>query len=194
MGSQVRQKDQDEGVEIVNISKYIKKLCSPSCPWLLLLLSFPLNPPREFRDRSVKTHLFSTQTFSLFSASFLLFFSSKMTADTNAGGSDAPKQEAIIRTTEEDTSKPQDLPSDGKNEDASKSTTETPKEETESKPDVAAGSVTESHSLYAKYDKEGNRSWSVKLPDHVEDAAENAETSKYALIVRRCTSHSLPSL
>ncbi|KAM4066598.1 ATPase family associated with various cellular activities (AAA) domain-containing protein [Hirsutella rhossiliensis] len=47
------------------------------------------------------------------------------------------------------------------------------------------GIVPESKDLYAKFDKHGNRSWTEKKPDDFEEAAENEETEKYAVIVRK---------
>ncbi|KND93453.1 26S protease regulatory subunit 4, partial [Tolypocladium ophioglossoides CBS 100239] len=47
------------------------------------------------------------------------------------------------------------------------------------------GSIPESKELYAKYDKHNNRSWTEKKPDDFEEAAENENTEKYAVIVRK---------
>ncbi|KJZ74495.1 hypothetical protein HIM_06091 [Hirsutella minnesotensis 3608] len=47
------------------------------------------------------------------------------------------------------------------------------------------GALAESKDLYAKYDDQGNRSWTEKKPDDFEEAAENEETEKYAIIVRK---------
>ncbi|UNI18572.1 hypothetical protein JDV02_004832 [Purpureocillium takamizusanense] len=47
------------------------------------------------------------------------------------------------------------------------------------------GLVAQSKDLYAKFDKHGNRSWTEKKPDDLEEAAENEETEKYAIIVRK---------
>ncbi|KAI9158899.1 LOW QUALITY PROTEIN: 26S protease regulatory subunit [Paramyrothecium foliicola] len=49
----------------------------------------------------------------------------------------------------------------------------------------AFGSVSDSKELYAKIDKDGNQSWTSKLPDDVDEAAENEETKKFAVIVRK---------
>ncbi|KAI6762754.1 hypothetical protein HG530_008734 [Fusarium avenaceum] len=57
--------------------------------------------------------------------------------------------------------------------------------EEEKKEKVMVGSLAETKDLYAKYDKNGDRSWSDKLPDDLEEAAENEETQKYAVIVRK---------
>lgn len=50
---------------------------------------------------------------------------------------------------------------------------------------ILIGAVAESKDLYAKYDKDGNRSWSEDLPDGLEEAAENEDNMKYAVIVRK---------
>lgn len=47
------------------------------------------------------------------------------------------------------------------------------------------GLLAETKDLYAKFDKNGARSWSDKYPDDLEEAAENEETQKYAVIVRK---------
>lgn len=62
---------------------------------------------------------------------------------------------------------------------------ETKSEETKEAEKIATGALAETKDLYAKYDAEGNRSWTAEHPDNVEEAAENAETLKYAVIVRK---------
>lgn len=47
------------------------------------------------------------------------------------------------------------------------------------------GLMTDSKDLYAKYDSNGDRSWTDKYPDDLEEAAENEETQKYAVIIRK---------
>lgn len=47
------------------------------------------------------------------------------------------------------------------------------------------GMVSDSKTLFAKYDKQGNRSWSDRKPDDFEEAAEGEETEKFAIIVRK---------
>ena len=51
--------------------------------------------------------------------------------------------------------------------------------------DVDPGMLAESKNLYAKWDSDGNRSWTEKIPEDVEEAAENEQTRKYAVIVRK---------
>ncbi|KAF4992130.1 hypothetical protein FDECE_13801 [Fusarium decemcellulare] len=58
-------------------------------------------------------------------------------------------------------------------------------EDEEKKEKVIVGSLAESKDLYAKYDENGNRSWTDKYPDDLEEAAENEETQKYAVIIRK---------
>lgn len=50
---------------------------------------------------------------------------------------------------------------------------------------VMIGSVSDSKDLYAKYDQHGRRSWSETPPDGLEEAAENEQTQKYAVLVRK---------
>lgn len=47
------------------------------------------------------------------------------------------------------------------------------------------GSLAETKDLYAKYDENGDRSWTDKRPSDLEEAAENEETQKYAVIIRK---------
>ncbi|POR33773.1 26S protease regulatory subunit 4 [Tolypocladium paradoxum] len=47
------------------------------------------------------------------------------------------------------------------------------------------GIVPESKDLYAKYDEQKKRSWTEKKPYDFEEAAENEDTEKYAVIVRK---------
>jgi hypothetical protein len=49
------------------------------------------------------------------------------------------------------------------------------------------GSIAGEKTLYAKFDKNGNRSWSKKTPLELEEAAEDAETRQYAVLVRKST-------
>ncbi|KID74414.1 uncharacterized protein G6M90_00g083890 [Metarhizium brunneum] len=47
------------------------------------------------------------------------------------------------------------------------------------------GMMSDSKTLFAKYDEQGNRSWSDRKPDDFEEAAEGEETEKFAIIVRK---------
>ena len=55
---------------------------------------------------------------------------------------------------------------------------------------VFVGSVAQTKELYAKYDAQKKRSWSEKPPSDIEDAVENEETQKFAIIVRKSKSSS----
>ena len=53
------------------------------------------------------------------------------------------------------------------------------------KPKVKAGMITDVKNLYeGKPDSRGRTNWVDKYPDDIEEAAENAETAKFALLVR----------
>lgn len=62
-------------------------------------------------------------------------------------------------------------------------------DEEEKKEKIIVGLVTDSKDLYAKYDNNGDRSWTDKYPDDLEEAAENEETQKYAVIIRKSKFH-----
>lgn len=52
-------------------------------------------------------------------------------------------------------------------------------------PDVGPGMITDVKNLYqSKRDEEGKTSWVDTYPDDLEEAAENAETARYALLLR----------
>lgn len=70
---------------------------------------------------------------------------------------------------------------EAKKDDESESSSD---EEEEKKEKIIVGIVSESKDLYAKYDQNGDQSWTDKLPDDLEEAAENEETQKYAVIIR----------
>ncbi|XWW97916.1 hypothetical protein V2A60_005912 [Cordyceps javanica] len=50
---------------------------------------------------------------------------------------------------------------------------------------IMVGMVADTKDLFAKFDADGNRSWSDKPPTDLEEAAENETTQKYAIIVRK---------
>lgn len=58
-------------------------------------------------------------------------------------------------------------------------------EKEEGKEKIMIGSVTDSKDLYAKYDENGDRSWSETPPHGLEEAAENEKTQQYAVLVRK---------
>ncbi|KAH7165777.1 P-loop containing nucleoside triphosphate hydrolase protein [Dactylonectria macrodidyma] len=74
---------------------------------------------------------------------------------------------------------------DEKKEDEDEEKDEEKDEDEEKKEKIIVGLVTDSKDLYAKYDKNGDRSWTDKYPDDLEEAAENEETQKYAVIIRK---------
>jgi hypothetical protein len=62
---------------------------------------------------------------------------------------------------------------------------ETKDAEEKDKPKVAVGSVSEAKNIYkGASDDDGNWTWVDKYPDDVEEAAENEETAKFAVVVR----------
>jgi hypothetical protein len=70
--------------------------------------------------------------------------------------------------------------------DAASETSAAPDAETDAKKEEPPlGSVTDTVELYAKIDQDGNQSWTSTIPEDVEEAAENEETKKFAVIVRK---------
>lgn len=53
---------------------------------------------------------------------------------------------------------------------------------------IIIGMVADTKDVFAKFDADGNRSWSDKPPTDLEEAPENETTQKYAIIVRKSTS------
>ncbi|KAF4453067.1 hypothetical protein F53441_4298 [Fusarium austroafricanum] len=118
-----------------------------------------------------------------------------MTADTMESNKSSGDESVVVLTpaetepreeTTQDTMKEEETKKEETKADDTK-TEETPKsdEEEEKKEKIMVGLVTESKDLYAKFDKDGNRSWTDKYPDDLEEAAENEETQKYAVIIRK---------
>ncbi|KAM0343578.1 hypothetical protein ACHAPU_008329 [Fusarium lateritium] len=113
--------------------------------------------------------------------------SSKRSSDESAvvvtpADSESQKETTSETQTETETNdKTEEIPKaeDSKTEDDSKTDSEEKKEK------IMVGLLTETKDLYAKFDKNGDRSWSDKIPDDLEEAAENEETQKYAVIVRK---------
>ena len=91
-------------------------------------------------------------------------------------------------TKKDDTTKADEKKDDAKSEEKKdgddKKDGEEKKEEEKKEP-ILVGMTAESKNLYAKYDSEQNRTWSEEAPKDVEEAAENEETQKYAVIVRK---------
>ena len=57
---------------------------------------------------------------------------------------------------------------------------------------VIVGVVCDAKNLYQKWDQYERFTWSAQMPSDLEEAAENEETQKYAILVRNSTL--LPSL
>ncbi len=53
---------------------------------------------------------------------------------------------------------------------------------------IIIGMVADTKDVFAKFDADGNRSWSDKPPTDLEEAPENETTQKYAIIVRKSAS------
>lgn len=114
--------------------------------------------------------------------------SRKMTADSQSPSKGEPKD--VVTPSQVTDSGPEATPAADKTtetqvESKPASETEGDNEESKEKELLPVGSVTESHNLFAKYDKDGKRSWSATMPTHIEEAAENDETKKFAVIVRK---------
>ncbi|KAF4340625.1 TOB3 (member of AAA-ATPase family) [Fusarium beomiforme] len=97
------------------------------------------------------------------------------TMDSNKSSGD----DSVVVLTPADT-EPKEETTETKTEEAPKTD-----EEEEKKEKVMVGLLTESKDLYATFDKDGARSWTDKYPDDLEEAAENEETQKYAVIIRK---------
>ncbi|KAF4977276.1 hypothetical protein FZEAL_6164 [Fusarium zealandicum] len=78
----------------------------------------------------------------------------------------------------------EDKPEEKKEDDAEEANSED-QDDKEKEEKIIVGLVADSKDLYAKYDKNGDRSWTDKYPDDLEEAAENEETQKYAVIIRK---------
>lgn len=53
---------------------------------------------------------------------------------------------------------------------------------------VTVGMICGKKDLYQKMDEQNNPSWTYEIPDEFEQAAENEETSEFALLVRNSKS------
>jgi hypothetical protein len=74
---------------------------------------------------------------------------------------------------------------DKKDDDKKDGDDETKDAEEKDKPKVPVGSVSEAKNIYkGASDDDGNWTWVDKYPDDVEEAAENEETAKFAVVVR----------
>ncbi|KAM0561595.1 hypothetical protein ACHAPJ_002763 [Fusarium lateritium] len=107
-----------------------------------------------------------------------------MTAD--AVDSKSSGDESVVVVTPAETEPQKEETSETKTEETPKTEdSETKESDEEKKEKVMVGLLTESKDLYAKFDKNGDRSWTDKYPDDLEEAAENEETQKYAVIIRK---------
>jgi hypothetical protein len=61
-------------------------------------------------------------------------------------------------------------------------------EDDEDGPKVMIGMVCDRKNLYQKWDKHNRYTWSEEYPDDLEEAAENEQTIKYAILVRNSKS------
>ncbi|KAK3991238.1 mitochondrial sorting [Cladorrhinum sp. PSN332] len=136
--------------------------------------------PRGFGSRSKKADASSTK-------------SNGKTPDS--GSSTASGSTAEVKTehvekkdTENKESKDEKTTSEGESKDESKDGEEAKdkdKDKEDDKPKVPLGSVSEPKNIYkGAADDDGNWTWVDKYPDDVEEAAENEETAKYAVVVR----------
>ena len=93
--------------------------------------------------------------------------------------------EPDVVESEEVTQTPEDtLPTKGKSNAEDSSDSEESDEAEEAPEKVMVGMIADIKNLYQKYDKHGCLIWSDQTPDDLEEAAENEETLKYAVIVR----------
>lgn len=106
--------------------------------------------------------------------------------DTTAPGANASKAKSEDVEMKDGEEKKED---EEKKDDEKKEDEEEKDDEEEKKEKIIVGLVTDSKDLYAKYDNNGDRSWTDKYPDDLEEAAENEETQKYAVIIRKSKFH-----
>lgn len=110
---------------------------------------------------------------------------------TKSSGEDTASV-VVVSRPESDTETKEEKPSESMTESkdaGGKDKEEDEKEDEEKKEKIMIGSVTESKDLYAKYDENGDRSWSETPPNGLEEAAENEKTQQYAVLVRKSESH-----
>lgn len=111
-----------------------------------------------------------------------------MTADSQSPSKGEPKDAVIpsqVTDSNSEATPAEDKTTDTQEESQPSSEPEGDNEKSKEKEVLPVGSVTASHNLFAKYDKDGKRSWSATMPTHIEEAAENDETKKFAVIVRK---------
>ncbi|CEI69444.1 hypothetical protein FVEN_g6967 [Fusarium venenatum] len=96
-----------------------------------------------------------------------------------------PQHEVTTSETKPQDTQTQESKTEDKKTEETKIEESKSEEEEEKKEKIIVGLLTESKDLYAKFDKNGSRSWTDKYPDDLEEAAENEETQKYAVIIRK---------
>jgi hypothetical protein len=104
--------------------------------------------------------------------------SSSIVVVTPICGSDKTPEE----TTKEGDGKVQEATFDGTTDGEAKPTSDEEKEEEGEK--IIIGMVCDTKNLYQKFDIHNRFTWTEKYPDDLEEAAENEETMKYAVLVR----------
>ncbi|KAH6628143.1 P-loop containing nucleoside triphosphate hydrolase protein [Chaetomium tenue] len=88
-------------------------------------------------------------------------------------------------TEKKDDKKSKDNKTEEKSEDKKEGDDEVKDGEEKDKPKIIVGSVGEAKNIYkGSSDDDGNWTWVDKYPDDVEEAAENEETAKFAVVVR----------
>ncbi|CAG9953693.1 unnamed protein product [Clonostachys rosea f. rosea IK726] len=111
-----------------------------------------------------------------------------MTADSQSPSKGEPKDAVVpsqVTDSGPEATPTEDKTTDTQEENQPSSEPEGDDEKSKEEEVLPVGSVTASHNLFAKYDKDGKRSWSATMPTHIEEAAENDETKKFAVIVRK---------
>ncbi|KAH6854743.1 P-loop containing nucleoside triphosphate hydrolase protein [Chaetomium sp. MPI-CAGE-AT-0009] len=116
--------------------------------------------------------------------------SSASTLDSDAKGksdekNDEKKDEKKDEKSKDDKKDEKDEKTDDKTGEKKEGDDEAKDGEEKDKPKVIVGSVGEAKNIYkGSSDDDGNWTWVDKYPDDVEEAAENEETAKFAVVVR----------
>ncbi|EAQ89459.1 hypothetical protein CHGG_06078 [Chaetomium globosum CBS 148.51] len=112
--------------------------------------------------------------------------SSASTLATDAKGkSDTAKKDEKKDDKKDEKKDEENKTEDDKTEDKKEGDDEVKDGEEKDKPKIIVGSVGEAKNIYkGSSDDDGNWTWVDKYPDDVEEAAENEETAKFAVVVR----------
>lgn len=112
--------------------------------------------------------------------------SSASTLATDAKGkSDTNEKKDEKKDDKKDEKKDEKSTDDDKTEDKKEGEDAAKDGEEKDKPKIIVGSVGEAKNIYkGASDDDGNWTWVDKYPDDVEEAAENEETAKFAVVVR----------